>query len=928
MKPIKLTMQGFGSYGAEAQTVDFTEPGQNIFLIAGDTGAGKSTIFDAIVFALYGESASAQKNKKGEELQSQFSGFDVTPFVELEFSEREGGRERLYKIRRTPAHRRQKARGSGTTKGEAEVCLTLPDGTVLDRPISSVDEKIADIVKLDKDQFKKVAMLAQGEFMAMLSASSKEKKQIFRGIFNTGIYGAIAQVLTKRRGALKQKLDAAFAEFRAAAAQVVVAKGYGVSGRLQVLADDIAAADALDAVYAEELMETLAQLNGSMRLELERRSAEQEAAAAAYKAAIEALQKGKALARSFEQLRAAEADLERCRAEEASIAGKAELAEKIDAAFDIAGAHTIHARAEEDLERNKARLGQLKAGLPAMSVEAETARGALEEAQKAEQAAAARADALKTAVDSVMGALQDVGLAQKDVTVKQDAFAAAKARYAEARDMFESANTAFLDSQAGYIARELKPGEPCPVCGSLEHPHPHKAEQPGGSDDMTPDMLNKLKAAYDTANEAQVMASADAAHANEGLAAAKDGLQAAVAALDRGFAASAVDILAAVAPLCGQQGSASDGAEVRRTLESAQAAAKTAVGALARAAKEAASAQQEAAKRAADAQTRLEVAMQSIQDIEQALPQVRTQEKETRASFDALVREKGSAGEGWEQTVQAYAKADIKQLRGEVSAFNSLRAKAQGAKEAAEEAIGESPLPDIGKLGAQADAAQAAMDAVYAETTGLTTALQANTRASDGIAAAFGEWQETARAFGTADELCRRLSGAKSGERMDLETFVQRYYFRQILHDANKRLLEMTNNEYEFRMVDQEAAGTGSNKGLDLMVYSSVNDAVRDIRTLSGGESFMAALAFALGLSDQIMAKKSAVNLDIMFIDEGFGSLDDNARKLAVDTLRAMTGDGRMIGIISHVAELKQAIDDQLIVTKDDAGSHAQWCMN
>jgi exonuclease SbcC len=160
---------------------------------------------------------------------------------------------------------------------------------------------------------------------------------------------------------------------------------------------------------------------------------------------------------------------------------------------------------------------------------------------------------------------------------------------------------------------------------------------------------------------------------------------------------------------------------------------------------------------------------------------------------------------------------------------------------------------------------------------------------------------------------------------MDLETYVQRYYLERILYAANLRFSEMSAGQFELRMYDLDKAGEGKNKGLDLMVYSSVTGKEREVRTLSGGESFMAALSLALGMADQIQERSAAVNLDVMFIDEGFGSLDDHSRNQAVRVLMNMAGGSKLIGIISHVTELKQEIDNQLVVTKDDEGSHVRW---
>ena len=176
-----------------------------------------------------------------------------------------------------------------------------------------------------------------------------------------------------------------------------------------------------------------------------------------------------------------------------------------------------------------------------------------------------------------------------------------------------------------------------------------------------------------------------------------------------------------------------------------------------------------------------------------------------------------------------------------------------------------------------------------------------------------------------AETLYQLLSGNVSGSRMDLETFVQRYYLERILYAANERFQTMSAGQYELRMRDLSQAGEGRNRGLDLMVYSYVTGKEREVRTLSGGESFMAALSLALGLADLIEQTQSSIHLDVMFIDEGFGSLDEQSRGQAVRVLKEMAGGNKMIGLISHVSELKQEMEDQLLVTKTETGSHVTW---
>ena len=213
MRPVRLTMQAFGSYGSRTD-VDFTKTSQNLFLITGDTGAGKTTLFDAIVFALYGEASSAANKKTGAELQSQYAAPGLEPFVELTFTERSGGTEEEYKVRRVPRHMRPAKRKNAAEQPVSEsVALTMPDGT--EYPQKETDRKLEEIVGLTKSQFMQVAMIAQGEFMELLRADSNKKKEIFRKLFGTGLFQQIVDELAERP---KGKMNA-MADIRSACKQ-------------------------------------------------------------------------------------------------------------------------------------------------------------------------------------------------------------------------------------------------------------------------------------------------------------------------------------------------------------------------------------------------------------------------------------------------------------------------------------------------------------------------------------------------------------------------------------------------------------------------------------------------------------------------------------------------------------------------------------
>ena len=253
------------------------------------------------------------------------------------------------------------------------------------------------------------------------------------------------------------------------------------------------------------------------------------------------------------------------------------------------------------------------------------------------------------------------------------------------------------------------------------------------------------------------------------------------------------------------------------------------------------------------------------------------------------------------------------------------KASAEGKKEVAEKAVGSQQEPDLAAAKETAELAGSQMKDVQEALEEIHGQAEVNTTALERLRPVLIERRAVMEEQTRITELYLLLSGNVSGGRMDIETYVQRYYLEGILQAANRRFLEMSGGQFELRMVDLEKAGVGKNRGLDLTVFSTITGQEREVRTLSGGESFMAALSLALGMADQIRANAAGINLDIMFIDEGFGSLDDHARDQAVRVLREMAGDTRMIGIISHVTELQPEMEDQLLVTRAEDGSHVQW---
>ena len=307
------------------------------------------------------------------------------------------------------------------------------------------------------------------------------------------------------------------------------------------------------------------------------------------------------------------------------------------------------------------------------------------------------------------------------------------------------------------------------------------------------------------------------------------------------------------------------------------------------------------------------------------LPSMEQKISEKRSEYRLEMENKKLTESGWKMLAQTYKEESVESLRKEINDYQSRKEAAIKLRDSMKKAVGKRKKPVLEELKRQAEKAENRLKISEKNRNARQSLKKDNQDVYDALVPRMEERQQALMQHGKLDALYRMTSGNVSGSRMDLETYVQRYYLERILHAANRRFREMSAGQFELRMYDLKKAGEGKNRGLDLMVYSTVTGKEREVRTLSGGESFMAALSLALGTADQIQQNSSSIHLDMMFIDEGFGSLDEHSRNQAVKVLLKMAEGSRLIGIISHVTELKQEIEDQLLVRKDETGSHVRW---
>ena len=1058
MKPLRLKMQAFGSYGKET-TIDFEKVNQNLFLITGDTGAGKTTIFDAIVFALYGEASSSSNKKEGVVLQSQYVSYEYEPFVELVFSERSGEEQEIYTVRRVPRHLKLITRGANKGKAKentGSVSLIMPDG--MEYPTKETDRKIQEIVGLTKSQFMQVAMIAQGEFMDLLRAKSDDKKVIFRKLFNTEMYQDIVNELANRKRTKEKEIAVLRTQCQSDLGRVCIPEEYE-SEKLKELKTQMADGE----------MSRLSDFLDELELLCNWLSEHTLAAENAYRKAgkdrdakNEAYTRAEGLLKWFEQLDAAEQKLKECEADKAKTEELLSLISRIRDAYEIQGNYALLEDARKHLKDMEEALQAQENALPALKEAREKAENtekeskqirdqeiqnhsktvekvekALEifgqinvlrmrvEADKKANDAAAKttkkacetqekldqqetkwkaqseelaetekklviAENKKQEADAVSQEIQEVRALGKQaercrqIAIKtRDDYAKTTKDYETANAEYEELRRRFLNAQAGFLAEKLEPGKPCPVCGSTEHPHPHQKSV--DHVDISEEKLQIMQENVDKLRKKQEQESGESAAANSEYKTRKDTYVESVhklqARLHRSISSiteeTTVTEMSNALELWKQQTEAEleklaseekllfrirenlqkmdeQKKELQEKLEKCRKDEKTAAEKLAaseaelknmkgssefqtkedaeEALRQSEKARNHAEKIYAKASKEAEVTLNTqkqaealISRYQHELPEQKRLADERDSSYIEIMENKKMNEEAWKELVETYSRIAAEEFQQTVTVYDRKKAAAEAGKTAAQNAIGEANRPVLEEIQKEKEAAEAA----YLEAEKIYDRLRINNRDNrevlDSLLSKLEERKTLLEEHARIDALYRMTSGNVSGARMDLETYVQRYYLERILYAANRRFQEMSAGQFELRMYDLEKAGEGRNRGLDLMVYSTVTGKEREIRTLSGGESFMAALSLALGMADQIQQSSAAINLDMMFIDEGFGSLDEHSRNQAVRVLQEMAEGSRRIGIISHVSELKQEIEDQLIVNKDENGSYVKW---
>ena len=926
MRPLRLTLSAFGPYAAQT-TLDLEKLGKGgLYLITGDTGAGKTTIFDAITYALYDHSSSGIR--EGSMLRCKYADDKTPTFVELEF-EVHGVR---YTVRRNPEYQRPKARGEGMTTEKADATLTYPD----DRPpvtkAKDVTAAVQEIIGLDYNQFSQIVLIAQGQFTKLLNASTEERSRIFRKLFRTQRYAQLQERLQAEASALNQQRTAQNAKLDS------------LLGGLQFSPED-PDAEALRALCAQTVPETALALLDALTARqaaaleevgtaLQATEAQLDTVQQQLGAAAQAQRLAQQLAARQAELAAAKPALDAARAEAGRHAGDAAqldalTAQVTQAQSALAAYDALDTLCRQQTEaRDAARLAAAQAhkrrtqldSLNAALAAAETELAALADADTrllALQNRSAQLTQRGEALAKLEQRLADCQRQAKTAHKAQESYRTAAAAQDEARARRDALERAFLDAQAGLLAESLTEGAPCPVCGSTHHPArallPHTAPTQA-----------QVEAARQAAAEADRQAQNASAAAQSALAAANEAKTSlrrdAETLLPERFTAPEGTVPLTFALMTNVL------AEENAALQTAQTDCK-------------------AQCRQADADCRRKAQLEADRQaktrqrptLEQAAAEADRSAAAQNASADALEGQIAERRAALPYSRRADAQAALDKLEADRSALRTGMDTAQRKLKQAEQTVAAAEAA-VEALTAQQTAAQKELPArsaeeLTAQQTALTAARETLRSREKQLSAQLLPNRKTAVQYRAATEARQTLESRwqwvsalaataggtlTSKQKIKLEAYIQMNYLDRILRYANTRLMQMTAGQYELERIGAE--NQRSQSGLDLGVIDHYNGTRRSVKTLSGGESFKASLALALGLSDEVQSSAGGIRLDTLFLDEGFGSLDEESLELAIRVLSGLTEGDRLVGIISHVGALKDRIDRQVVVHKARTG--------
>lgn len=913
MRPIKLTMSAFGPYAGET-VVDFDKLGENgIYLISGDTGAGKTTIFDAIVYALYGN-ASGEKREPSM-FRSKYAKPDTPTFVELVFKYA----DKLYKIRRNPSYMRKKLKGEGYTAQSADCSFTYPDGRILTKN-DDVKNAVKDIIGISKDQFLQIAMIAQGDFLKTLTASTEERRKILRYIFKTDRFFTLQDRLRTEASEANNKVNKAregiehyIKEIRCPEENPLALKVESAKNDELPLVELIATLATLveeDENSEKELSKEITEIENQLAVvntllgkleEYNKAKNELVNVSEAIKLKSEDRTKAEKIL-NFEKEKFKETDS--LYKESAGI--KAELprySELETQSKKIEQTDKLLKNNEKSLNNKRNLLAEKIEMLEKLKAEKSTLEKAGENREKliSEKSAA---EEKKKNLENLKNALNNYTAIISDLKEKQNIYIKASNYAQQALEEYNSKNKAFLNEQAGILAMQLKDDSPCPVCGSTVHPNIAQKSESAPTE-------QELKTAKQKSETAQF----DAASASNECAAIKGKAETAKANIENQLEKLIGDI------------------DINSSKEKINSLIKELTELITKLNCEI-TAEEKKIKRKSELEIIIPETESETEKLKNDISSLEANVASHKASLTEITEQIESLKSSLCFADKSTAEKKIAELEGKAETLKKSYENAQNcfnacdkeivALKAREEQL-KKQLESSDKINAEEvnekrNSLNLQKQVKTEMKTEVITRLMSNSSALENIKKKTDEINLLEKRASLICSLNNTANGHINGkERIMLETYIQMTYFDRIIEKANKRFMIMSGGQYELKR-SQTAENLKISEGLSLDVIDHYNGSTRSVKTLSGGESFKASLSLALGLSDEIQASAGGIRLDTMFVDEGFGSLDDESLNQAMNALKGLTEGNRLVGIISHVNELKERIDKQIIVSKDRTG--------
>lgn len=1025
MKPHTLRMSAFGPYGTE-QTIDFDVfGGSGLFLVTGDTGAGKTSIFNAITYALYGRTNDERKTV----LRSDFADPSTKTFVELTFEHR--GVE--YRLLRSPEQERPKVRGTGVTKSPSYAELSWDGGVVTKE--GDVTKKVAEILGIEFDQWKQVSMLAQGEFRKLLNCDTKERNDVFRRIFSTDYIRRFQDRLAEMARDLRDEYDSAEGKLLDAMGSADIPEDSPYRSDYDGKKGAIS--------YAKEVSEILSQqlgLDSANMADVRLRAEDIEARKAKLN---QDLAEARALNDRISALERERETFDRLAGEKESVDADAKALDAINAAVrtlkvpigevnaivgrldrdraalektskDVENDRKALADAEADLEEAMAsgpRMEDLTERIAVLSSGRESYREIAEQRSHLEQLRMKRSaiqkrveelvvererhaeevsrnraylsenedslvelQALTTELDDLWGSIGALNVMNRKIEEHDRTLQDLRAAESELNHVlsenqklvaeYNRASTLFYSAQAGIMAQRLEEGVPCPVCGSVHHPSPASKTEGAPSKDELEDMWGRVQAlseklstaktaveALRTRSEVEAASIAEcwrdedleedfsvpdelkkAENKCKVLSERKEEVQkkaekvkairiwfkesdAKTATLEKELDAAKTeysDMGSEISNIEGRIAAMGDGLEYGSLEELDNEIA------VATAERDGISASISGAeKKRAALKEKLTATVSKEESLKEAVRTEQDELDEKQAALDEALSASGMDLEGAMHLISR--EREIETLERRVAGFREMQVANARMIESLEAEVAGRERADTSEIETALTAASSESDKIRSDEMLIVKRNMVNEDAVSKIRSARGTMEKLSSESKDYIDLADAASG-NTGIKQSFEAYVQAWYFRKVLDFANCRLMKMTDSRYEL-VVREESTDRRSQFGLDIDVLDNYTGRRRPSETLSGGESFLAALSLALGLSDAVQRMNGGIVIDTLFVDEGFGSLDPEALKQAISVLIQLSGGSCLIGIISHVEALKMQIDRKILVRNSSRGS-------